>query len=50
MKLPLIIATAGGNDQWWMLEVDTYPSAARTFQVADEGFARNNANADISTD
>lgn len=50
MKLPLIIATAGGNDQWWMLEADTHPSAAEAFQVADEGFARNNANADINND
>lgn len=50
MKLPLIIATSDGHVQWRMLEVDTRRTSPTTFQVADEGFVRNNANADISTD
>jgi hypothetical protein len=50
MKLPLIIATLDGNAQWRMLEVDARPFSGTTFQVADEGFARNNANEDISAD
>lgn len=50
MKLPLMITTSDGQVQWRMLEVDTRPLSPKTFHVADEGFARNNANADISTD
>lgn len=50
MKLPLVIATAQGQVQWQVLQVDTRAPVSETFRVKDEGFARNNANADIDTD
>ena len=50
MGLPLLIATPDGQVQWRVTEADSRRATSGTFQIHDVGFARNNANADISTD
>lgn len=49
-RLPLLIQAADGQVVWKVVQVDRAPIAARTFDIHDEGFVRNDANQDIERD
>jgi hypothetical protein len=48
-RIPLLIEE-GGAVVWRVTAVDLKPMAARTFDIHDEGFVRNDANEDIERD
>jgi hypothetical protein len=49
-KLPLLIQAADGRTVWRVTTVDHKPIANKVFAIHDEGFIRNDANADIERD
>jgi hypothetical protein len=49
-KLPLLIQAADGRTVWRVTRVDHKPIPDRVFAIHDEGFIRNDANADIEHD
>jgi len=49
-KLPPPIQAADGRTAWRVTRVDHKPIADRVFAIHDEGFTRNDANADIERD
>ena len=49
-KLPLLIQAADGRTVWRVTSVDHKPIANKVFAIHDEGFIRNDANADIEHD
>ena len=49
-KLPLLIQAADGRTVWRVTSVDHKPIANKVFAIHDEGFIRNDANADIERD
>jgi hypothetical protein len=50
VKLPLLIAPAGGAPVWRVVSIDQAPIPASTFVANDRGFIRNDANRDIEAD
>jgi hypothetical protein len=49
-RIPLLIQEAGGEAVWRVRALDRTPIAAAAFEVHDEGFVLNDANADIAGD
>lgn len=49
-KLPLLIQAADGRTVWRVTSVDHKAIADRVFAIRDDGFIRNDANADIEHD
>jgi hypothetical protein len=49
-KLPLLIQAADGRTVWRVTNVDHKPIPDKVFAIHDEGFIRNDANADIERD
>ena len=49
-KLPLLIQAADGRTVWRVTRVDHKPLPDKVFAIHDEGFIRNDANADIERD
>ena len=49
-KLPLLIQAADGRTVWRVTRVDHKPIPDKVFVIHDEGFIRNDANADIERD
>ena len=50
LKLPLQIRNGQGELLWRVKAVDLKPQGERPFQIDDQGYLRNDANADISAD
>jgi hypothetical protein len=48
--VPMLIASPEGRLVWRVTELDRKPIAAKTFDIYDEGFVRNDANQDIEPD
>jgi len=48
--LPLVIQTQDGIVVWRVVTLDQKPLAAKTFEIHDEGYIRNDANLDIESD
>lgn len=49
-RLPLLMLADDGRVLWRITHVDHQPISARTFEIHDEGFVRNDANEDIERD
>lgn len=49
-RLPLVIQAANGAVVWKVTGMDTKPIPAKTFEIHDEGYIRNDANEDIAGD
>lgn len=49
-RIPLIIQNQEGQVIWKVLSLDRNPITAKTFEIHDEGFIKNNANQDIDRD
>ena len=49
-RLPLVIQPRGGEVVWRVVALDRKPIPAKTFEIHDEGFVRNDANRDIEND
>jgi hypothetical protein len=49
-RLPVVIQSESGKVVWKLTSVDMKPIPAKTFEIHDEGFVRNNANEDIEGD
>lgn len=49
-SLPMVIQTESGAVVWKLTSVDTKPIPAKTFEIHDEGYIRNDANEDIEGD
>ena len=49
-RLPLAILAPGGAAVWRVASLDRKPIAAKTFEIRDEGYIRNDANQDIEND
>jgi hypothetical protein len=49
-RLPLLMLDDSGQVQWRVTAIDHKPATADVFEVRDEGFVRNDAGQDISTD
>jgi len=49
-RIPLLIQDQNGTVVWKVLAVDQKPVSAKTFEIHDEGFVRNDANQDIDPD
>jgi hypothetical protein len=48
--LPLVIQAQDGTVVWRVATLDGQPIPAKTFEIHDEGFIRNDANLDIESD
>jgi hypothetical protein len=48
--LPVVIQAESGEVVWKLTSVDTKPISAKTFEIHDEGYIRNDANEDIGGD
>jgi hypothetical protein len=49
-RLPLLIQAQDGKVVWKVATLDRKPIPAKTFEIHDEGFIRNDANHDIERD
>ena len=49
-RLPMLIRTQDGKVVWRVTSLDQKPISAKTFDIHDEGFIRNDANQDIERD
>jgi len=49
-RLPVVIQAEKGEVVWKLTSVDMKPIPAKTFEIHDEGFVRNDANEDIEGD
>lgn len=49
-RIPLVIQAQDGEAVWRVTAMDWKPIPAKTFQVHDAGFIRNDANQDIESD
>jgi hypothetical protein len=49
-RLPLVIQAQDGEVVWRVATLDRKPIPAKTFEIHDEGFIRNDANQDIERD
>lgn len=49
-RLPMVIQAKNGEVVWKLTSVDTKPIPAKTFEIHDEGYIRNDANEDIEGD
>lgn len=49
-RLPVLIQAENGKIVWKLTSLDMKPIPAKTFEIHDEGFVRNDANEDIEGD
>lgn len=49
-RLPLLMQSESGTVVWRVTSLDRKPIPAKTFEIHDEGYVRNNANEDIERD